>query len=65
MTIPPGQDVPTTLDEQIAVLEAKLQPLLDELARLKKVRTTLKGEVPSPRVHGAADESSLTSPRLG
>jgi hypothetical protein len=65
VTISSGQDVPTTLDEQIAELEAKIEPLRDELAQLKKARTTLKGDASSPRAKGTADKSILSAPRLG
>lgn len=44
------QAVLTALDEQIAELEAKLaryQPLVNELAQLKRTRATLLGEKPS------------------
>jgi hypothetical protein len=62
---PHGQDVPAKLDDQIALLNAEIEPLLDELARLKKTRATLTGESPAPRMQGATDESGLSPPRLG
>jgi len=58
------QAVLTALDEQIADLEAKLaryQPLLEELAQLKRVRATLLGE----RLTGGRKGTLTTEAVLG